>query len=92
MAERITKSEITYLAKRICKINEELLYACMLAEELAHNETLLKILIQKDESVISELREKVLKYGNLDSPTNVTASEHYLEEATKVLSAVFYEE
>lgn len=92
MAEKITKGEITYLAKRICKINEELQYACMLAEELALDETLRRILTEKDEAVLHELREKVLKYGDLDSPTDVTACEYYLEEASKILSAVFYED
>lgn len=92
MAEKITRGEITYLAKRICKINDQLQYACMLAEELTHNEMLQRILAEKDEAVLRELREKVMKYGDLDSPTNVTDSEYYLEEATEILSAVFYEE
>lgn len=90
MADKITKGEIIYLAKRICKINEQLQYACMLAEELALNETLRKILSEKDEGVLRELQEKVHKYADIDSPTNVTGCEYYLEEATEILSAVFY--
>lgn len=92
MQDKITKGEITFLAKRICKINDQLQYACMLAEELVQNETLRQILSKKDESVLSELRAKVLKYSDLESPTNVTSCEYYLEEATEILSAVFYEE
>lgn len=90
MSVKITKGEITYLAKRICKINEALHYACMLAEELALDETLREILLMKDDAILLELQKKVFKYGDLDGPTNVTACEYYLEKATEILSAVFF--
>lgn len=90
LADKVTKGEITYLAKRICKINEVLHDACMLAEELCHNEVLHEILLEKNEVVLSELREKVLKYADTESPANMTVNEYYLEEATEILSSVFY--
>lgn len=90
MADKITKGEITFLAKRVCKINEVLHDACMLAEELCHNEVLHKILLEKDEAALAELREKVQKYADIESPANMTVNEYYLEEATEILSSVFY--
>lgn len=86
----ITKGEITFLAKRICKINEVLHDACMLAEELCHNEMLGEILLEKDKAVLDELRQKVQKYADTESPANMTVNEYYLEKVTEILSAVFY--
>ena len=68
MAHKIKKSEITYLAKRICKINEQLLNICLSAEELVQDETLRNIFFEKDEAVLRELQEKVLKYSDLEEP------------------------
>lgn len=90
MVDSISKGEVTFLAKRICKINEVLHDACTLAEELCHNETLEEILSVKDETVLSELRQKVQKYADIESPANMAVNEYYLEKATEILSAVFY--
>ena len=92
MAHKIKKSEITYLAKRICKINEQLLNICLSAEELVQDETLRNIFFEKDEAVLRELQEKVLKYSDLEEPTDVIACEYYLEEVHKILFSVFYNE
>ena len=91
MSNKITKGEITYLAKRICKINEALHDACMLAQELCHNEVLHQILLEKDEATLTKLRERVQKYADTESPADMTGNEYYLEEVTKILSTVFYE-
>lgn len=92
MTGKITKGEITFLAKRICKINEVLHDACMLAEELCHNETLKEILLEKDGPELAQLRQKVQKYADTESPANMTVCEYYLEEATEILTAVFYDD
>ena len=91
MAEKISRGEITYLAKRIRKINEALHDACMLAQELCHNEVLHQILLEKDEATLTELREKVQKYADTESPADMTGNECYLEKATELLSTIFYD-
>lgn len=92
MANKISRGEVTFLAKRICKINEVLHDACILAEELCHNEVLRNILLERDDAVLAELRKKVLKCADTESPANMTVNECYLEEVTEILSAVFYED
>lgn len=88
----MAKSELTVLAKRICKINDVLHDACMLAEELCHNEALREILSTKDKAALTELREKVQKYANTESPANMTENEYYLEKATQILSDIFHDD
>lgn len=92
MTDKITKGEITYLAKRICRINDVLMDACMLAEELCHNEVLKQILMEGNEPALAELREKVQKYTNYETAADMTGNEYYLEKATELLSSVFYED
>ena len=92
MAQKTKKSEITHLAKRICKINEQLMNMFLSAEDLVQDETLRNIFFEKDEAVLRELHEKVLKYSELEEPTDVIAYEYYLEEVHKILFSVFYNE
>lgn len=85
------KSEITYLAKQICKINEKLFEAISAAEELTHNEDIKTILSDPGSSEFHELCTKVEKYANIYSPADTCLYGSELDDATEILKTVFAE-
>lgn len=86
---KITRGEITILAKRICKLNRELTAVCMAAEELTKNEDLRYLLQNQQSPEWQLLKMKVEKFSDGDWAVDVTSHEGELEEVTKILFALF---
>ena len=83
------KSEITYLAKRICKINEKLFEAISAAEELTHDENIKSILSDPNSSEFLNLCAKVNKYTNVYTAADTCLYGSELDDATEILKMVF---
>ena len=91
MEEKITKGELTLLAKRICKVNREALYLLTDAEELVKNETVQHLMRMRKNGCAEweQLNEKVQKYAEDDACADIIRYGACLDELADLLSAVW---
>lgn len=82
-------SEITYLAKQICKLNDKMLEAITAAEELSHNDYIKAILSDPGSPEFLELCEKVEKYTNVYSPADTNLYGADLDDASEMLRTIY---
>lgn len=92
MSEYFSRGQITILAKKICRINRVMSDACLLAEELSHDEMLQEILNADDKSMLEDLRRKVLKYTEIEEAVDTRACAAELDDATDLLTVIFYKD